>query len=327
MSYQRRFREVWAENWTFWLVFLSVLILGLSLDAWDWEKRPLHIGQFHTLSALLARVLPKLGEALMIASILALVIDGISKRKLLDEFLRDISIHILGRLLPRELREHMLDYLGIDFVRSNWVVTYKITEIADRPGYVQLETYTAYDVENRSTFEREYACRYDVEESWVPDVGESRITWVKAEGCFEHYQDDEDLSVTSDGGFKRFSKIVRLPPYDERKQAHCRFEARSIEFFRTFFYAPFTCNYPVMDLELTVFYPKHLLDLNVYFSFAGIEEGMQKEQWPNRDKWIICKPLLPGQGFFTRWEPKSMVKQVVGTDPSSIAKLPLEGNQ
>jgi hypothetical protein len=259
----------------------------------------------------------------MIAAIIALVIDSVSKRKLLDEFLRDISIHILGRLLPRELREHMLDYLGIDFVRSNWVVTYTITEIPGRSDYVQLETYTAYDVENRSTFQREYACRYDVEESWVPDVGQSRITWVKAERFFEQVEGDNDFKVPSDTGFKRFAKTISLPAYDDRNPFRCRFEARSVEFFRTFFYAPFICNYPVMDLTLTIFYPKDLLNLHVYFSFAGIEEGMEKDtSKPNRDSWIIKKPLLPGQGFFTRWEPKCKPKQAGGAATLPAVEAP-----
>ena len=323
MAYQRTFREMFADNWKFWLVALSVLILGLSLSAWNWEKHPLHITQFPLLAALLTRILPKLGEALMIASILALVIDGISKRKLLDEFLRDISIHILGRLLPRELREHMLDYLSIDFVRSDWTVTYTITSVPGRPDYVQMETYMGYDVENRSALEQEYSCKYDVEESWFPDVGESRITWAKAAGFFEHVEGDPDFKVPSDTGFKRFSKTICLPPFDERRPVRYKFEAKSIEFFKNFFQAPFLCSCPVMNFTLTIYYPKDLLDLNVYFSYSGIEEGMKRDtSKPNRDTWIINKPLLPGQGFFTRWEPKQKPEQAEVTNPKSPVEQP-----
>src|SRR5258708_155369 len=56
-------------------------------------------------------VLPKVADALLIAPVLALVVDHAAKHNLLSEFARDVSSHIIGRNLPPSLREHIHSYL------------------------------------------------------------------------------------------------------------------------------------------------------------------------------------------------------------------------
>ncbi len=155
-------------------VVISVFLLGLFLAAAPWEQWSLFPSS-PRLDVVLRHVLPKLGDAFMIAMILVVAIEIAAANELLKTFAENISHHIVGRLLPPELREHILGYLTTTFVRTRWFIEYRLEEWAEKPRFIRLATLTEYEVENRSGSEQEYCFVYQVEQSWSPGVGDARI--------------------------------------------------------------------------------------------------------------------------------------------------------
>lgn len=155
--------------WTVSLLFL----LGLYLSAWPWNIWGPFYG-WARLPLIMQNILPKIGDALMIAQIIAITVDQAAKRQLLGEFARDISTHIIGRALPTDLRDYIEKYLEADLVRANWRITYTITEIPSRPGYEKLITLSEYEMHNRTGMPRPYLFAYEVEE--FPEIGTATIT-------------------------------------------------------------------------------------------------------------------------------------------------------
>ena len=109
----------------FHLLLLATFTLGLVLAFFPWTLLVAKLG----LSWLdrTDEVMHKIGDALLIAPILALAVDKAAKLELLKEFAKDVSSHIIGRQLPESMREYIRAYLDVEFLRSAWHVTYEIS--------------------------------------------------------------------------------------------------------------------------------------------------------------------------------------------------------
>src|SRR5271163_4581462 len=113
-----------------WLIVAFLFGLFLASSPWDaWVPALSH----PTMSGLLTRLLPRLGDALMIAPLVAVAVELAAAQELLKKFAIDVSHHIVGRLLPPELREHILGYLTTHFVRRHWFIQYTIEEWPGNP--------------------------------------------------------------------------------------------------------------------------------------------------------------------------------------------------
>jgi hypothetical protein len=98
-----------SERAKFRLWLAASFVFGLMMAAIPWGEWPI-LGNHPTLQ-FLAYVLPRIGDAFMIAPLLAIAVEFAAARQLLKDFANDVSHHIVGRLLPPELREHILGYL------------------------------------------------------------------------------------------------------------------------------------------------------------------------------------------------------------------------
>src|SRR5262249_35341770 len=132
----------------------------------------------------LARACSGIGEALVIAAVIAYLVDEAAKRRLLKEFAEEVSEHIIGRLLPSGLRERMFQYLTVDFVRSNWTIIYelKVRYVTDEAAkekekeqHVELITQSSYSMENRSPLDKTYTIGYEVMKKWFEHLREPEI--------------------------------------------------------------------------------------------------------------------------------------------------------
>jgi hypothetical protein len=135
-----------------------------------------------------ARACSGIGEALAIAAVIAYLVDEAAKRRLLTEFAQDVSQHIIGRLLPSGLRERMLQYLTVDFVRSNWTVIYELkvrhqqTNAGTFEKHVELMTESSYSMENRSPLDKTYIVAYEVMKKWFENLRAPEIKSVLVNG-------------------------------------------------------------------------------------------------------------------------------------------------
>ena len=302
------------------ILLLAVFIAGLFLATLDFHC-PVLFSRIAFLSKFLC-ILPemphkivetfnRIGEAFIIAPLLALIVDEAAKKKLIREFSLDISAHIIGRLLPDQLREHLRSYLQMLLVRTRWDVTYTIDKWEDDkgqivPGYVKLSTTSEYDMENRSHEHADYKFTYDVEDSFYPDIGKTRITCVQLPGDGPLEGDALQNDVKAENGYQRFPRVpktIPLEPYNSRSKPSYKFRAESIECFRDSAYSPFFAAYPVMEATLTVLYKKADFNVTLELTFDD-NSAAEKKELTDREgtEWTIRGPILPGQGFLARWD-------------------------
>jgi hypothetical protein len=290
------------ERTKFWLLWSFLLVIGLALAVPPWDKWP-SVKDQPILPEILRNLFWKLGEAIVIAQFLALVVDAAAKQRLLKEFATNVSTHIIGRLLPPELRKHIEQYLEADLIRTSWAITYTITEWPEQPEYEKLVTLSVYEMENRSSSEQEYNCVYDVETSFFPHIGKTEILHITGsnlidpEDCFD-FPKQIDLQPRETEQSIIFSKTVKIPVHSGPAY---RFSVESVECFRDGSIVPFFATYPVLATTLTVFYPVDRMKVFVDLSFGDIDTDAERIPLSNGVQWAFNKPMLPGQGFSMRF--------------------------
>jgi len=266
----------------------------------------------------------KIGEALIIAPVLALLVDEAAKTKLLREFSLEVSTHIIGRLLPVPLREHLTRYLQMFLVRTRWDITYDIEKWDGQPGYIRLKTISEYDMENHSEDPTDYDFKYSVEESLYPHVGCTQITFVRlGEETYEGAALAKVIKI--ENNYQTFLSKKQLQPHSRPSKPTYSFTARSEECFRDSAFSPFFANYPVMNTVLSVWYPDEALRVSLELTFDDVKTATQSVPISSGDrkgiKWIIKRPMLPGQGFVVRWDAlNSQIPESVTTTGPAVQK-------
>ena len=89
-----------------------------------------------------------LGEAVIIAAVLAFTVDGYTKRHLINEIARDVFVHIFGHALPIELRGRINQMVRIDLIFRDFRIHYRLTPLAEK--MVRVEVSQEYQIENLS---------------------------------------------------------------------------------------------------------------------------------------------------------------------------------
>lgn len=271
---------------------VGLVIVGIALATLiPWEHAA------GTEPGALEKFVEGLGEALAIAGILGLLVDEAAKRDLLKEgakgLIEKISLHIVGHLHEPILRDAVEQHLKGDLVRTNWTVTYTISNWPGQPAgteYKQLETESVYDMRNVSYSPRDYLCHYEVEESLFPTIGKARIDSVEWRG-----QATGSIKTTRGQGRIVFDEVVKLPGREA-----LQFTIRSTELIRNGSIVPFFTTQPVLETFLIIKYPVKLLNVWVDFSSEDVGGGTALLVGEGK-QWTLKKPLLPGQGFTVRF--------------------------
>ena len=241
----------------------------------------------------------ELGGAFIIASLLAILVDNALKEKLLTEFGTDVQGHIIGHLLPLELRKHLLGYLEMSLVRKRWNVTYTLTPCSTTQ-HVKVEVLNKYEMENRSSEVRTFPFAMKVEKSFFP-TEENRVTYarvnddavaVKPEDCKE------------EGGYVGYEHHVKMPPYDKDNPKRFSFVAKSVQYFFEPAILPFISMWPVAEVTVTVLDPTDSYLTSLDPTFATTNPVCQNLAPEGGTEWKIKQPILPGQGFILRWSKK-----------------------
>jgi hypothetical protein len=292
----------------------ATFLAGVLLAAWPWNEWALLLAYPH-LRGFLQDVFPKVGDALMIAPLLAIAVEVAAAQELLEGFVKNISHHIIGRLLPPHLREHILGYLTMSFVRTRWFVEYRIEEWPGRTDFIKLTTFFEYELENRSDSKRSFDFTYNIEENWYPAVGENRILSVTArcdnDLLFEYKGDQLNRMIKHKDGFLIFTKSLAMPP---KPHGVYRFSGHSIDCASSTLFAPFIASIPVLETTVRVWYPKDKFKVDLYLSFADGPTALAKTELDAGDQWIVNSLMLPGQCFVVRWARREMLAL-----PASVA--------
>jgi hypothetical protein len=272
-----------------------VVVFGAGLGLTAYTRLPEFFTSNQRALEVAHATLPRIGEALMIAMILAFVVDRAAKEQLLKDFAQEVSVHIVGRLLPPELREYILSYLKVDLIRSEWNVRYTIEPWVDKPNLLKLTTYSCFVLENRSEAEVEHAFEFEVDKSAHPEVGESRILRAR---CTQHNRtvfDHEDNVGHSDKGKMKFVSEKHYIP----AKSQSTYLAESVECFSNDYNGEFIAKVPCLRTTVTVLYPKDTMKVDLVLSFEG---RVDRIELANGTEWKINTPMLPGHTFTTTWE-------------------------
>lgn len=285
-------------------VFVAGLVIALAAPKLAMVASPLPSEWdrlWHALRWICEEVLPKVGDALLVAPILALVVDNAAKQNLLSDFARDVSVHIIGRYLPRELREHIHGYLTVDIVRLDLDIVYTITELENGKG-VKLETTMTSDLHNYSNKEIKTDIFVAVSKSLDPQIGNTVLMEVTA-GDFTYRHGDTLEGLNNDGSDEVYRTTLKLAPAHPVTLPHgTRCIVKSNEYFTFNDQNAFLAVYPVIGATVTVIQPGNyetILDLT--FTTDNMEP-LTRDTAPRRCRWKINSPILQGQGFFLRWK-------------------------
>jgi hypothetical protein len=281
-------------------IFIVGLLLAIGFECPEFLSRGGTLSKICFLPVRAVEVFHKIGEALMIAAVLAAIVDEDLKGQLIADADRFTS----GRNLPSELREYLHDCLTSPLVRSRWDITYTIERWPAKPGYVKLTTRSAYQMENHSRHRAHYDFVYEVEKSLYPEIGETEITAVEIPETGRVTGATLAAEILLENEFFRYPKTpqsLKLKPL-KSKQTY-EFASESVECFRDTQYSYFWATYPVMLTTLTVIHEKTDFRVSLELTFDKNDVARQ-EDVPNGTKWTINQPILPGQGFVTRWDPQ-----------------------
>src|SRR5260370_12069073 len=122
------------DDLQYWLTLSGILVLGLLLVWSPWRET--------TFWPTVQEALPRIGEALFVAVLLAAFVDKYVKSKLIKD-IAPWSAH-----LPDEVRTEIADLLTLATVRRNVELTLKFSHVSTPEGFLQLETHVKFDVEN-----------------------------------------------------------------------------------------------------------------------------------------------------------------------------------
>lgn len=288
-----------APSTAFHLTVLSLFVLGVFLSASPWESW-LGFVPYLGLRDLLAKILQAVGEALVVAQVIIVTVDQAAKAKLLQEFAKDVSGHIIGKHLPVELRVHIMKLLEAPFVRTKWEIIYTISTWPGQSEYWRLVTESGYEIENVSDTEQKFLFFYSLEESFAPHIGRSQITRLKAEASTSHkiffdYPQDGVVPVEFRDNYYRVEREVSISP-----GTHCEFTSEAEQCFRIDSTLPFVARYPVLSTNLVVNYPTDKLDVFLELSSGSPDEDTVCLKREIGKRWAFKKPLLPGQSFVLR---------------------------
>jgi hypothetical protein len=302
-----------SEEVRFQLRWIAILGIGAALIVVStFIKQPAKEPEVSRATELLGKALSGVGEALAIAAVIAYLVDEAAKRKLLKEFAADVSEHIIGRILPEELREQMFQYLTLDFVRRDWRITYDLRLRPGTPSHVELVTTSEYVMENRSPLAKSFTVGYEVVEKWFAGLQPPDIRSVVVDGQAVYpNQGQTEMTVSAEGFLKldssKADRLTVLIPGRPDKKPPYKIDVKvvSAEYLGDTFYTSFDALHPVIGgTTVKARYDPRELEVALYLSFADNKDAEpQPPQNSQPDTWVVHRAILPGQGFLLRWRP------------------------
>lgn len=247
--------------------------------------------------------LQKLGEAFIVASFLAGSVDLYLKSRLAKEVVKDISPFLMAYHIPETLRDEVSEICRIEYYRSNFELSYELSEIPGRPGYLSVKAITSYDVINLVDSYTKYTHYVWVEKS----IGlERQIGKVSGAGVFgldrepSDYIEDGQESATEEPGAVVWTKQVLIPP---KGNPPARFWDTSFEILSVERSEPMISMAAVVGARVRVSNPEWL-DVRVSFEHRLGEKCHLRQKNRTLSVWEFEHALLPYSTILVVWQPK-----------------------
>ena len=274
-----------------------VLLVGLVLISICLAPHQ-EFAQHPKLSSLaneLIELLPKIGDAFLIAGILALVVDQGIKLKLVEEVVRAASPYLIGRHLPDPVRKSLLGYFTINFVRPQWEIDYEITPLDGFLGFVKVATRVKGVIVNYSDNPQTLPFVTAVDPPLIAEkYGTPAITRVS---MAEEYG-PKIFDLTPPPGQFSYKQEVQAKP-----QIRYITVVESTEFLPESYFQPLFTATTVVNTTLRVRYDIERLKVRLELpSDSNPVPNAEANQWGC--EWNFQAPLLPGQCILLYWYPK-----------------------
>jgi hypothetical protein len=237
----------------------------------------------------------KLGEALVLAAVLAAVVDKTLKHEFLKEVSEDILSAAAGHTLPDRLKSTISTIIQSPYIRKNFIIKFTISDIADRPGFVLLTMHASYDVVNMRDEWQPYFVRTAIDKNNYFSH-EGRLLALSISDGTEHSFNDQQMlkNRKEDRFYYYFEKEVTLRPRGALPLNVAT--TRSIVYPETWFY--------VLDiLEITD---------GITVEFAGSDRfewdvhfGPRRYCDCDGRLWKCAHVFLPGQFVRVSWKRKA----------------------
>jgi hypothetical protein len=252
--------------------------IGWSLTAW--------------ISTFLVKWVPlfpvnQLGEALMIAGILAIAIDPLVKGKALRSATRDIFHHMLGFKLPLKIQDKLQEIvLETKWYRENTTMYYTISEVGE---FLRFDVEMEYEVVNPTQHTRAFRAELQFEAGEQPTL--------KSVTCFEKSKYGNGAKLTEDPKQPR-SLVYKGKPINVISEGRLRFKYQySITYPIAIGYMYQNFVYPTIGLALTI---KATPNIIVWAPPAQAESP---------GEWRYPKLFMPGNHLEIRWWKKCEEKK------------------
>lgn len=170
-----------------------------------------------------------IGEALIIAGILGLTVDGYIKEHLLEDASRDIAKYVWGYRLPTELQNRFEALMLTKRITRDFHLHYELSLIKEAPGKVLVETTLIYETQNIGIEELPYWRRFYQQKYFSPCFLELRCNSTDKDG--NYYVGPKELSEqlksqegNSEVGVR--TPTIKLLPHDSLSKPKYEFKAR-----------------------------------------------------------------------------------------------------
>jgi hypothetical protein len=266
------------DIWSFRLAILSLLGIGITLL---FVQLP-YVDHAFTHS---------LGDALVIAAVLAFTVDFYLKERVLREVSSDVSKYLVGYRLPEEVQNRIRSLLQTRWVRRNCSVRLRLTEIAVKPGYVRIEMVISKDLENITTEEEPFQDRYMYEKHLPEKILEMRCDSADISAQYQIVGPGLGEDKADEPGVKQaLGSLVKIPPVHEALGRYYRFTVR--------YEAEYPDNYSdILSFDLPTMGVVVEAECPASFRVSATPADVST---PNR--WEYRKLFLPGEHIRFRWE-------------------------
>lgn len=236
-----------------------------------------------------------LGEALIIAVILAVGVDRYVKNRLLTEVTRDALSFLAGHNMPDKLKRLIEDLWRCQYVRNKFEIHFVLEDI-NIPNFVRLRMTTTYTVWNLTEERVDYKVQTSLEKPRWEHYGSSALEEIVVSGSddfkitYEEIQKDHQHD-TSD--YIIFERNVKLLPAAKQTPLKVK-TVRSAVYPDTWYYVLDLLE-PTMGIKIYT-NPQKKFNWDVHF-FHGREASNHRV-----DFWEHRTAYLPGQSARVIWD-------------------------
>jgi hypothetical protein len=235
-----------------------------------------------------------IGDALIIAGVLGLTVDGYVKAHLLEEASRDISQYLLGYHLPGEIQYTIKDLMFTGRVSRNLHLHYTLTEPPETPDKVSVELTLTYWVENLTNSKLPYSQYFYQEASFSPRFLELRCDSTETNANYRLGENELGQQVkTQKDSFRITVKgpTIKLPPRSHESGSKYEFTTKCASLYAEDYSDVFVFDYPCIAVVVTAEYPEH-------FEFEAPSEPEEVNRWE------YPRVFLGGEQITMHWRKK-----------------------